>query len=135
MATVTHAGRNIISNSQGGWVWSGTVKPLYNMQSVTLAKATRAKLKRYANKTVRHPIAVTFVGTLAEVKSFKTAIGNLYDGTVGTLTVPLESGGNDTVNRCAFTGEPSFGEMQRVEPTDGGAAQYLIDVNLEVEEL
>lgn len=131
MATVVHASRDVISNSEGGWVFTPAAKPARNMQPVVLARVARAKLRRVASQPVTHSLTVTFIGTESGCTAFRTRIRNLYDGTIGLLTVP-EFG---TISQCCFMGEPRFSEQTACEPTDLGAKQWWYDVDLEIMEL
>lgn len=124
MASVTHGGYTVISNAEGGWIYTPGHKG--NARQVrVLARSTVARVAKMALQPAPHKLDITWVGAEEDWPDFKARITQLYNNPPGTLSVPDEP----SVPNTAFMGQPSFSEKRKVE--DG----YLYEIGMELLEL
>lgn len=110
MATVTHAGRNVISDNEGGWhVSPGSTG--HEVGIVRMARSTKLKFKDFGKAGYSVSLNIDFVGSADDFDDFRDDLELLYDMKIGDLIVPVSGGNTITFPDCVFVGTPSWGEV------------------------
>lgn len=125
MATVTHAGRTVITENEGGWFY----KPGHKGNAavpVRLARSSVAMIKNMGKAPAEHALTIDYEGTEADMSQLRSRLTTLYDHTVGDLDVP----GWPTVARTVFVGQPVLSQ-----PIALINNKYLITLELRLLEL
>ena len=125
MASVTHASRTVIDDSEGGFNFAPGVVG-QEVQMIRLARSTKLRAKDLGKAGCSLSLTVDFVGTESAFNSFKNRIEGLYDMTIGDLDVP----GSGSYDDCLFVGTPSFSEQIALQDNE-----YLYTVTMELIQL
>jgi len=125
MATVLHAGRTVISDEEGGWVFTPGHRG-QDIQVVKMARSTRVKVKDMGKSGATHKLSVDFVGTQGQFQTFLNRLTNLYNFTTGSLSVP----GFGSTAPCIPQGSPSISEQKALADNE-----YLYTIDMEFLEL
>lgn len=125
MASVTHAGRTIITDTQGGWMFAPGATGNAG-QIVPFARSMALKVRVMATPGCVHRLTVDFAGTQGGLRAFVDDVRDLYDYTVGTLSVD----GHGSYPACVFLGLPSFSEITAL-----GNNRYLVTATMDVQQL
>ena len=125
MASVSHAGRTIVTDAQGGWLFTPGATGNTG-QIVSFTRSMALKVRMMATAGCVHRLTVDFSGTQGACLGFIDDVRALYDYTVGTLDVD----GFGTFPSCVFLGNPSFSEVVALANN-----RYLVTVQMEIQQL